>query len=235
MMKTIFTSNRIYFLSGLLFVLIAGCSGSRLAFSKKKHQKIRFLLEAGANKGGIVENRNLDEIDGVQPDAFSGATRIGGHLGGRIILPVRHNAIETGLSYMYSPQTFTYNDVQHSYSGKRELTTCQLIVPLSYNIDLVKKNHPGLYYLKMGGAIEYNMVGINGQGSNLPDYSINKISGGITAGISALPISFNNGTRLGFAFDVYKGSQIYDDFYNRSSYEMPSSSYMKLSLIYRLK
>ncbi len=234
-MKTIFTSNRIYFLSGILFVVIAGCSSSRLVFSEKKYQKVRFLLEAGVNKGGIVENTDLSKVEEVGVDAFSGATRIGGHLGGRIILPVRHNAIETGLSYMYSPQTFTYNDAKHSYSGRRKLTTTQLIVPLSYNIDLVKKNHPRLYYLKVGGAIEYNMVGVYEKGSNLTDYSINNISGGITAGISALPISFNNGTRLGLAFDVYKGSQIYDDFYNRSNFEIPSSSYMKLSLIYRLK
>jgi hypothetical protein len=42
-------------------------------------------------------------------------------------------------------------------------------------------------------------------------------------------------TGLGLYLDAYRGGQIYEDFYNLSSFEMPGSSFYKLGVIYQLR
>ena len=53
----------------------------------------------------------------------------------------------------------------------------------------------------------------------------NFFSGGVTLGLAAFPVSFDNGSRLGLYVDRYRGSQIYKDFYNQPEFEVPGSSY----------
>lgn len=217
-------------------ISLAGCV-SNLEISKDdQKRKIRFGAEAGANKGGIVENTNMSYIDGASVDAFSGATCIGGHIGGHTKLPVGRNDVQVGLNYMYSPQTFTYHDETNGFSGTRKIGLSQFILPITYNVNLFKNSLPdGTIYLKFGGAFEYNLASVKDNGSHLPGYTIRPFTGGVTLGIATLPLRFKDNSRIGLSFDVYKGTQIFDDLYNRKAFKMPTSSYMKLSIIYQFK
>jgi hypothetical protein len=49
----------------------------------------------------------------------------------------------------------------------------------------------------------------------LPAYTLNRWSNGDSIGISAYPVMFINGSKLGFYFDVYRVSLIYTDLYNQ--------------------
>ncbi len=217
-------------------ITMAGCSGSREVTEAYQNRKVKFGVEAGTNLGGIVDNTDLTKIEGTPVDGFTGATRVGFHAGAHATIPVGRNDIKAGINYLFSPQKFTYNDAFHGYFGTRKISLSQLIVPITYNINLFKQRFdPGTISLKFGGALEYNMPSVQQQGQLLPGYTINKFSGGITLGISALPFTFANKSRLGCSFDIYRGSQIFDDLYNRAEYETPASSYMKLSIIYQFK
>jgi hypothetical protein len=215
---------------------LAGCVGNREISKDDQKRKIHFGVEAGANKGGIVENTDMSYINGASVDAFSGATRIGGHVGGHATLPVGRNDVQVGMDYMYSPQTFTYDDDVNGYFGTRKINLSQFIMPFTYNLNLFKSSLPaGTICLKLGGALEYNLASIKDNGSHLPGYTIHPFTGGVALGISTLPVKFKDNSRMGLSFDVYKGSQIFEDLYNRKEFKMPTSSYMKLSLIYQFK
>lgn len=54
-------------------------------------------------------------------------------------------------------------------------------------------------------------------------------------GISAYPVRFGNGSKLGIYIDVYRGSQIYEDYYNQKVFETPGSSFVKGGIWYRFK
>jgi Outer membrane protein beta-barrel domain len=224
----------------ILFIIIliigTGCASSRKVSEAYQNRKVKFGVEAGANNGGIVENTDLSKVENAPVDGFTGATSMGFHAGAHATIPVGRNDLQAGINYMFSPQKFTYNDAVNGYFGAREISLSQLVVPVTYNINLFKRKlDPGTLSLKLGGALEYNMPSIRDEGSHLTDYSIKKISGGVTLGISTMPIRFSDQSRLGLSFDLYKGTQIFDDFYNRAEYEMPTSSYMKLSIIYQFK
>ncbi|HNW51471.1 MAG TPA: hypothetical protein PKH79_10335 [Prolixibacteraceae bacterium] len=217
-------------------IVLTGCVSSRKVSEAYQNRKVKFGAEVGANTGGIVENTDLSKVEGAPLDGFTGATSMGFHAGGHAVIPVGRNDVQAGLSYFYSPQKFTYNDAVNGYFGTRKISLSQLVVPVTYNINLFKRRFdPGTLSLKLGGALEYNMPSISDEGSLLTDYSIKKISGGVALGISAMPFRFSDQSRLGVSFDVYKGTQIFDDFYNLAEYEMPTSSYMKLSVIYQFK
>jgi len=229
-----------FFLAAL--IVLTGCASSRKVSEAYQNRKVKFGVEAGANNGGIVENTDLSKVEGATvdglsgatADGFTGATSMGFHAGAHAIIPVGRNDVQAGITYFYSPQKFTYNDAVTGYFGTREISLSQLVVPVTYNINLFKRRlDPGTLSLKLGGALEYNIPSIRDEGSNLTDYSIKKISGGVTLGISTMPFRFSDQSRLGLSFDIYKGTQIFDDFYNRAEYEMPTSSYMKLSVIYQ--
>ncbi|TVQ19555.1 MAG: hypothetical protein EA361_00665 [Bacteroidetes bacterium] len=65
-------------------------------------------------------------------------------------------------------------------------------------------------------------------------YTMNRWSNGGTLGISAYPVMFNNGSKLGFYFDAYRGSRIYTDFFNQKEFDIPASGFMKFGLSYKL-
>ena len=54
-------------------------------------------------------------------------------------------------------------------------------------------------------------------------------------GISAYPVRFGNGSKLGFYVDAYRGSQIYEDYYNQKVFETPGSNFVKGGIRYRFK
>jgi hypothetical protein len=220
----------------IALIALAGCATSREVTEAYQNRKLKWGVEAGANKGGIVENTDLSKIEGTPVDGYTGATRVGFHAGAHATIPVRRNDLQAGINYMFSPQTFTYNDAVHRYFGTRKISLSQLIVPVTYNVNLFKQRlDPGTVAFKFGGAFQYNMPSIEDEGSQLTDYSTRPFSGGVALGLSALPFRFDNGSRIGLSFDIYKGSRIFEDLYNRREFEIPTSSYMKLSIIYQLK
>lgn len=215
---------------GLSILFLAGCNISKQGDALHPYYRI----QAGLNKGGITENTDFTKTTDIQPDAFSGATKTGFNASGHVVFPLKRNAIESGVDYMYNNQTFTLNDAANGYNGTRKIGTSQFMVPLTYNFGFFKKNNPlGSLQVKVGYLMQFNTFSITNNGASLTDYSTKGFSSGITAGVSATPFKFENGSRLGFYFDGYRGTKIYDDFYNRSTYEMPGSSFMKFGIIYQ--
>jgi len=136
---------------------------------------------------------------------------------------------------MNSTQQFIFYDAVYKYQGIRELKVSQVMIPLTYKFVLFRKLAPKAdIQLKLGYTGQLNFVSVSSTGI-LPDYSIKPWSNGATFGISAFPVQLNNGSKLGFYFDAYRGTQVYEDYYNRESFEMPGSSYMKFGVKYQLK
>ncbi len=194
----------------------------------------------GSNLGGITENTDLSVIPGVKVpaeatvDAFTGATHPGFNAGVHINHRLKKNQVETGLNYMYNHQTFNYTDAGNKYIGVRELHVSQFMIPLTYNFSLFSKTFQNAeIQLKVGLLGQLNAVSGKGTGI-LPDYSVIPFSAGPTLGFSILPFHFRNDDKLGIYCDIYRGSQIYKDFYNQPKFEMPGSSFIKFGFKYRL-
>jgi hypothetical protein len=224
------------FLLTVLICITACTSTSRLA-PEKTIWKPSLQLQVGVNNGGIVENTDFTATPNVPVDGFTGATKkVGFNIGTHILLPIKRNAIETGIEYMYNGQSFYYNDPAYNYLGIRQIATSQFMLPLTFNIGLfrIKENKP-LFYLKLGYAIQYNLLNVTDNSQQLPAYSYNHWSNGPTLGISTTPFQLKNGASVGIYLDAYRGSKIYDDIYNSNDYEMSGSSYYKFGLIYQFK
>jgi len=231
-MKKVYVS----LLLGASLVLFDSCSVSNQPSSEKK---IRISLLAGSNIGGITENTDMTVVPGAEAppeatvDAFSGATHTGINIGIHVNKPLKYNQLESGIDYMFNQQTFNYIDAGNRYIGVRELKVSQIMFPFTYNIVLFRKLLPNAsIQLKIGYLGQLNFISGSSTGI-LPDYSINRWSNGATFGISAFPVQFNNGSKLGFYIDGYRGTQVYEDFYNQTSFEMPGSSFVKFGIKYQ--
>ncbi|HRZ98791.1 MAG TPA: hypothetical protein P5084_14640 [Paludibacter sp.] len=213
-----------------VFILIAitiSCSTAK--------QKISF--QAGINHGGIVENTDMSLVPGVSTlaeatvDAFTGASQTGFNAGIHINKPIGKNEVETGVDYMFNHHTFNYIDNGNHFIGVRRIALSQIIVPLTYNFFF---NRDFDFQLKLGLAVQYNMLNVNDVTVfKLPEYNIHRFSAGPTIGISAFPVKYANGNKLGVYFDMYRGSQIYEDYYNQPGFKMPGSAYLKCGLKYQ--
>jgi hypothetical protein len=197
----------------------------------------------GYNYGGMVENTDLTLVPNVQAtpestvDAYTGATIAGPNVGLHINQLLRYGEIETGIDYMYNYQSFSYADQGNLYLGVRKLHVNQIMFPLTYNFVLFKQTMPyAELQIKFGFLGQYNLIDVSDAGlTRLPEFSIDKFSGGATLGISAYPVKFNNGSKLGFYLDAYRGSRIYTDYYNQANFEMPGSAFVKMGLKYQFK
>lgn len=218
-----------------IILLINSCS-----VTDKSKREFKFSVQAGLNKGGIVENTDLTVVQNAEPvvgkpDAYSGATSIGANVGIHVNKPLKYGEIESGLDYMYNSQTFTYADQGNMYIGSRDLSVNQVMIPLTYNFELFKKALPlAEIQIKLGYMGQVNFVTGNGIGI-LPEYSINHWSNGAIFGISAYPFKFVNGSKIGLYIDAYRGCQIYKDYYNQESFQMPGSSFVKGGIRYQFK
>lgn len=213
--------------------LISGCVSYE---GGVKTNKMLFSLQAGTNKGGITENTEIAKTNNVNADAFSGATNTNkkGLNGGiHLIYTLKKNRIETGIDIMTNYQELKYNDLSNYYVGTRKIDITQLMIPLTYNFDIFKKyGNSGLFQVKLGGVIQYNFLEISNYGI-LPEYGYFKISGGFTVGFRFLPLKLKGDKIFGFYLDAYGGSQIFDDFYNKSSFEIPGSSFSKFGIFFQ--
>jgi len=223
--------------TGLIVTLVM----SACAVTDKSERGVKLSIQAGINQGGITENTDLTVVPNAEPtpeatiDAYSGATSMGANIGLHANKPLKFGEIETGLDYMYNHQEFTYADAGNMYIGTRDFSVSQLMIPLTYNVELFEKWLPSAeIQLKFGYMAQLNFVSASGTGI-LPEYSINRWSNGGVFGISAYPFKFPDGSKLGFYLDAYRGTQIYKDYYNQEQFEMPGSSFVKGGIRYRFK
>ncbi|MGM0376085.1 MAG: hypothetical protein ACQEQ0_04880 [Bacteroidota bacterium] len=195
-----------------------------------------FKIQAGTNKGGITENTDIVNEPGTHVDAFSGATQRGFNLGAKVAVPIKTNAVESGIDFMYNGQTFTYNDPEYGFHGERDLKLTQLMMPLTWNFGIIAHPQYGRQLeLKLGPILQYNILNTSDSGHHLPEYELNKFSAGFSVGLAATPLTFDNGSKLGVYIEGYRGSQIYEDFYNQSGFEEPGSSFAKFGIVYQFK
>lgn len=203
------------------------------------NKKLIYNLQGGLNVGGIVDNTDLSKVpnhtDNSNVDAYSGATKLGLHAGMHIKLPLKINQLESGVDIMYNDQTFTYNDLANNYIGSRDVITTQLMIPFTYNVNFLTNSLPKAdLQFKLGLVGQANFAYLEHSG-NIPDYSVNRFSGGFTFGFSGFLFKLKNEKSLGWYCDVYRGSQIYEDFYNQVNFEMPGSSYVKFGISCQFK
>lgn len=221
-----------YLVTLLTSLLVIGACSNKTTTSNSAKQQIRYRIQAGANKGGITENTNLKLVEGASIDAYSGATRTGVNIGAHAVIPLKRNSIETGLDYMYNNQTFTYSDVTNGYEGTRKVNLSQIMLPVTYSIPLFRKRlEGGLFQVKLGYLAQINIYGIKSSNATLPKYSTKSFTNGFTVGISSTPITLGSGLKLGFYIDGYRGTQAYEDFYNRTEFETAGTSFMKYGII----
>jgi len=223
-------NNKFKFICLISVFFLFGCVSSNKTARKEDKWQPRISARAGINKGGIVENTEFTELEASDVDAYSGATRVGLHTGLHAEIPVFNNSLETGIDYMYNSQTFNYNDEQNNYTGKRKIGVSQFMLPLTYNFGFFR-NELGerMFHLKLGFMIQYNLLNVSNSGS-IPEYSYNRVSNGPLFGLEAIPIVLNNGDKLGLYCNFYRGSQLYQDFYNPSEFETSGTSFFKAGI-----
>ncbi len=216
-------------LAGLL--LLAGCAPVKE--SQKEPWKPSYRVQAGINKGGITENTDFSEMENTEVDAFSGATSLGVHAGGRVQLPVRRNSFEAGLDFSHNKQQFTFSDTSLNYQGQRDISLYQCMVPLVYNFGIYRKHQPeGLFQIKLGYLLQFNFPTVTNESGIVPNHSFLKFSSGPVLGIASTPFELASGQKIGFYVDVYRGSQIYKDVYNRDEFEEPGSSFVRGGVLF---
>lgn len=216
----------------LMLVLLSGCSSLKES-SVYQSRKPYYRVQVGLGKGGVTENTDMTVVPNAGVDAFTGSTRTSFNIGGRVVIPQKRNAVETGIDYLQNNQTFNYNDDSNAYVGERNIKTMQLMVPITYNIPLFKRIKPqGLFQIKFGYLCQFTFFNIYDSGYRLPNYRTKVFSNGFTLGFSTNLLRFENGANLGIFFEGYRGTQIFKDFYNKTEYQMPGTSFMKYGFIY---
>lgn len=220
-------TNKIYLLPGiLLFLILASC---------RVVNDLHYSVQGGINSGGITENTDLTILPGepVEVDAFTGATQTGFNIGMRATKKFKATHLETGIDYMLNNQKLSYNDAVNRFSGNRELAVSQLMVPLTWNILVLKRYLPEQELrFKIGAVGQYNILAVNDTGV-LPEYTVNPFSAGATLGFAVYPVVLANGNKIGLFVDGYRGSRVYEDFYNRKEFPIPGSSFVKCGISFQ--
>lgn len=214
----------------LIFIL--GCVSSKESSKGERKVKPELSVRVGLNKGGIVENTDFTQLENADVDAYSGATNNGVHSGVHATVPLFSNSIEAGIDYMFNDQRFSYADEINNFQGKRSIGVSQFMMPLTYNFGLLKsKRTNGLLRLKVGFLFQYNVLNVSNSG-NLPEYNYNRFSNGLLFGLEAIPFELENGSSLGVYCNLYRGSRIYTDFYNKPDFEVPGSAFFNAGVSY---
>ncbi len=219
--------NKFYLLPAILtFLFLASCAVTK---------DLKYSVQGGINIGGITENTDMSIIPGdpVEVDAFTGATQTGFNAGMRATKSFGRTQLESGIDYMLNNQSFRYNDPVNDFSGKRDLAVSQFMVPLTWNILFLKNYLPRQELkVKIGFAGQYNILSVNDNGK-LPDYSVNPFSAGATIGFAVYPVQLSSGSKIGIFAEGYRGSRIYEDFYNQQGFEIPGSSFAKFGISFQ--
>lgn len=213
--------NRILFYTVVMFLFVS-CSASRKSIDYET-SAIKTSFLAGGSFGGIVENNQLIDVDGIsEVDAISGATRKAVTFGVHSELNIGKHSVETGLDYLNFDQTISYNLPAYSYFGKRDISFHQLRLPLTYNFELIEENKLSL---KIGASIGYTISKSVENSGTLPPYQFKNIDYGGTIGLTYFPIE-----KFGIFGDVYRGSQIYKDIFHIDE-GAGGQSYVKFGIV----
>lgn len=206
---------------------LISCAGS-----KDINETAKLKIHAGINHGGIIENTDLSLIDNAPVDAYSGATSVGFSAGARYSFPLGKHGIQSGLDVLGNRNSISYSDDMNGYEGSRELFTTQVRIPLQYSFHLIK-NDQGNPLIKLNLGLSGGLVfcsEIKSEGT-LPEYDVKHFSLGPALGFEIHPLQLNNGSSLGFSFELSRSfQQIYTDFYQQG--DMPGLSYLRVGLIY---
>lgn len=218
----------------LIAIIISGCKSSEQ--NALNRRKPNLQIQAGINKGGITENTDLTQIETVPLDAYSGATHLGANSGIHTTIPLKNNDIETGIDAMLNRQTFSYNNAAQNHIGRQNINTLQIMIPLTYNFGVFKKwNQRRILQFKLGYNIQFNFITTQNKTGKTPEFQHNTFSHGFTTGVTTTPIQLKNGNKIGFYIDLYRGSQILSDYYNRNNMEEPGSSFFKCGILYQFE
>lgn len=203
-------------------------------------KKLAFSLQLGLNSGGIGTNKDLNGIPNVRvPDeatteAFTGAIQAGYHAGVRVGRPLPSgDVLATGLEVMVNQQEFDYMDAGNFYIGVRRLRVTQWMLPLTYHLSI----DPSHLFLKAGILLQYNRVTVRDYFylTGAPDYTVHPLSFGPTLGIAYVPFSFSNGDGLGFYCDLYTGTRVYEDLYNKLGPLDMGSYFLSVGVSYHVR
>jgi len=215
-----------------LLILVAGaCSGPNQV--KKTSPSLKAYL--GGSHGGIIENTDLSLIPPVEPDAFSGATKVGVQAGLHSEYPLRHISLESGIDGILNSQTFTYRDDLAGFHGTRDFLVSQLRIPMAVNFRFLRKKHEdGLFQVKLGLSPGFCFYSVKDHGQTLPSHEKYLFTLGPLLGTDIIPWHFTNGSSLGISLEAFRSFQkVYDDYYQPG--EEPGLSYLKFGFVYRFK
>lgn len=68
------------------------------------------------------------------------------------------------------------------------------------------------------------------ESGNIPDYKFTNWDYGPTLGISIYPLQLKQSYRIGLYFDLYRGSQIYEDIYHQAE-GIGEQSFIKFGIV----
>lgn len=209
--------------------LTLSCSASR---GLNEHANLK--LYGGIMHGGVIDNTDLDAMDQVPVDAYSGATHPGVSVGARYAIPLKNHGLQTGLDLMGNKNSFHYTDDINGYKGSRDLFTIQIRLPFLYSFHLFK-NELGVPLVKFNLGLSGGLVfcsELESEGT-VPEYEVSPFSLGPALGFEVYPFTFTNQSTLGFSFELYRSMQAsYKDFYQQG--EMPGISYLRFGIVYGL-
>lgn len=213
----------------LSILLLTACSGSN--HMEKASPSLKAYL--GGSHGGIIENTDLSLIESTEPDAYSGATKVGFHAGIHYEYPLQQISLETGIDGFLNSQTFTYQDDFAGFHGTRDLMVSQLRIPLAVNFRLLReKQEDGMIQLKLGLSPGFCFYAVDDHSESLPSYEKSVFTIGPLLGAEFTPLRFKNGSAIGISLELFRSFQeVYSDYYQLG--ETPGLSYLKFGLVYR--
>ncbi|MFO7879638.1 MAG: hypothetical protein R6V52_06355 [Bacteroidales bacterium] len=215
----------------ILCLLVLACAPAK--DMSENGRQTEYSVQLGYNHGGIVESRGTTDEPELFVDAYTGATKPGINAGAHLYFPLGRHGLETGVEYMLSRQRFTYHDTDRGYDGERDIYSSQFMLPLTFNITILNSlRDGGIFQYKIGGLAQANLPLIGSENGRLPDAEFYAFSCGFLMGISSMPFDLQNGGRLGFYADIYRGSQIYHDVYNDEPMTDPGSSFYRIGFRY---
>jgi len=220
-------------------ILLVICLFSACTVVKKGNtvhaNKSRFhvMVHAGIHHGGIIENTDMNLIENVEPDAFTGATNLGINAGTRLSYIFKRIFLETGSGISTSKHTFSYHDALRSINGDRKLMVVQLQCPFNVGFDISKKLGLSLH---AGASVNYNFFTGLEESTGLQNYETIPWSAGMNLGVCFLPEIILQKHLPGLYVEFYRGLQIYKDIYNPAIEEAScGSSSFKLGLLYKIR
>ena len=211
-------------LIALFAILLLGCATT--SDVEKKEVSVSYDVRAGAGWGGIIED--------TQVDAVTGATNLGLTAGIHPSINIHGHVVETGVDIQTYSQSFTYNDTEAGYAGKRDFNLTELSIPLTYNFQFFNNaDMESIVQVRLGLTAGYIISNKITDSGTVPDYTLNSFSIGPTLGITAIPFKLSDNIRLGLYFDLTRASQVYEEIYiSEDSGDMSS---LRLGLFLKFK